>query len=231
VFELPPSQNGGSVPTTQSLDYFGLSQPYLRYQLLSPGRLGPDPFQWKFDDAGFRSMFPAADTWDAMDTNLTAFYRHGGKLIMWQGWADNGIPPSGTVDYYDTMSQRMGAATAKFSRLYLFPSVYHCGGGYANATTPDLIYPMVQWVEQGTAPGQLTIGYAPKNTTPFTRPVYPYPDIPQYNGSGDQNSASSFHAVEAPAAAQGSDYTNWYGNYLFYRPIGGGHGRWYSRHE
>ena len=216
VFELPQSPNGGNVPTTRSLDYSGLSQPYLRYQLNRPGRLGPDPFQWQFTDQAFNSMFPAANTWDAMDTNLTAFYRHGGKLIMWQGWADNGIPPSGTVDYYDTLSQRMGAATAKFSRLYLFPSVYHCGGGYANATTPDLIYPMVQWVEQGTAPGQLTIGYAPTNTTPFSRPVYPYPDIPKYNGSGPTSEAASFHAVPSP----GAHYTDWYGNYLFYREVG-----------
>jgi Tannase and feruloyl esterase len=222
VFELPPSQNGGSVPTTQSLDYFGLSQPYLRYQLLRPGQLGPDPFQWQFTDQAFNSMFPAADTFDAMDTNLTAFYRHGGKLIMWQGWADNGIPPSGTVDYYDTMSQRMGAATGQFARLYLFPSVYHCGGGYANATTPDLIYPMVQWVEQGAAPGQLPtpISYTVSGNT-FTRPVYPYPEIPKYNGSGPTSDASSFHAVPSP----GARYTNWYGNYLFYRPIGGGHER------
>jgi feruloyl esterase len=228
VFELPPSQNGGSVPTTASLDYFGLSQPYLRYQLLRPGQLGPDPFQWQFTDQDFNSMFPAADTWDAMDTNLTAFYRHGGKLIMWQGWADNGIPPSGTVDYYDTMSQRMGAATAKFSRLYLFPTVFHCGGGYlTKTTTPDLIYPMVQWVEQNAAPGQLPmpITYTANNTS-FTRPVYPYPEIPKYNGSGPTSDASSFHAVVAPAYANHSDYTDWYGNYLFYRPIGGrGSGR------
>jgi hypothetical protein len=216
VFELPPSQNGGSVPTTQSLDYFGLSQPYLRYQLNRPGRLGPDPFQWKFDDAGFRSMFPAADTFDAMDTNLTAFYRHGGKLIMWQGWADNGIPPSGTVDYYDIMSRRMGAATTKFARLYMFPSVYHCGGGYASATTPDLIYPMVQWVEQGSAPGQLPISYTVSGSS-FSRPVYPYPDIPRYNGSGDPNSAASFHPVPSP----GAHYTDWIGNYLFFQPVGG----------
>ncbi len=217
VFELPPSQQGGSVPTTESLDYQGLSQPYLRYQLNRPGRLGPDPFQWQFTDQDFNSMFPAADTWDAMDTNLTAFYRHGGKLIMWQGWADNGIPPSGTVDYYDTLTRRMGGAAAKFARLYLFPTVYHCGGGYASATTPDLIYPMVQWVEQSVAPGQLPtpITYKLNNTT-LTRPVYPYPEIPHYNGSGDPNSASSFHAVASP----GAHYTDWYGNYLFYRPVG-----------
>jgi tannase/feruloyl esterase len=111
----------------------------------------------------------------------------------------------------------MGPATARFSRLYLFPSVYHCGGGYANATTPDLIYPMVQWVEQGSAPSELTISYAPTGTSPFTRPVYPYPFIPKYNGSGDPNNAASFHAVPSP----GAHYTDWYGNYLFFQPIGG----------
>jgi hypothetical protein len=216
VFELPPSQNGGSVPTTQSLDYFGLSQPYLRYQLLAPGQLGPDPFQWQFNDRDFFSMFPAANTFDAMDTNLSAFYRHGGKLIMWQGWADNGIPPSGTVDYWDIMSRRMGPATTKFARLYMFPSVYHCGGGYASATTPDLIYPMVQWVEQGSAPSQLTISYKPSGATPFSRPVYPYPAIPRYDGSGDPNSAASFHPVASP----GAHYTDWIGNFLFFRPVG-----------
>jgi hypothetical protein len=226
VFELPPSQHGGSVPTTQSLDYFGLSQPYLRYQLLSPGRLGPDPFQWQFNDRDFFSMFPAADTWDAMDTNLTAFYRHGGKLIMWQGWADNGIPPSGTVDYWDIMSRRMGDATSKFARLYMFPSVYHCGGGYASAATPDLIYPMVQWVEQGSAPGQLPISYTVSGSS-FSRPVYPYPEIPRYNGTGNPNSAASFHPVASP----GAHYTEWIGNYLFFQPIGGGHDRGYSRHR
>ncbi len=200
VFELPPSQNGGSVPTTESLDYFGLSQPYLRYQLLRPGQLGPDPFQWQFTDRDFDSMFPAANSADAMDTNLSAFRRHGGKLIMWQGWADNGIPPTGTVDYYDILTARNGgqASTESFARLFLYPSVYHCGGGYAGAAVPDMIYPMVQWVEDGTAPDSLTIDY---NNDSFSRPVYPYPDIPQYNGSGDENSAASFHAVVSSAGS------------------------------
>jgi Tannase and feruloyl esterase len=169
-------------------------------------------------------MFPAANTFDAMDTNLTAFRRHGGKLIMWQGWADNGIPPSGTVDYYDTLIQRMGGphATRQFARLFLFPSVYHCSGGYANATTPDLIYPMVQWVEQGMAPRRLTISYAPAGTTSLSRPVYPYPYIRNTTEAAIRAPAASFSPVKAPAAAQGTDYTNWYGNYLFSQPIGGG---------
>jgi feruloyl esterase len=215
VFELP---FGGSGPTTNSLDYFGLSLPYLRYQLLQPGQLGPDPLQWQFSDAGFQSMFPVANTWAAMDTNLSAFRAHGGKLIMWQGWADNGIPPSGTVDYYDTVSQRMGgpAATRQFARLFMVPSVYHCGGSYASATVPDMILPMVQWVESGTAPSQLIVQYG----TTVTRPAYPYPFIPRYNGTGDPNVAASFHRVPSP----GAHYTDWFGNYLFEQPIGGAQG-------
>ena len=227
VFELPPSPNGGNVPTTESLDYFGLSQPYLRYQLLAPGRLGPDPSQWQFTDAGFRSMFPAADTWDAMSTDLRAFRAHGGKLIMWQGWADNGIPPTGTVDYYDTLVARNGGlqTTEQFARLFMEPTVYHCGGGYASAVQPDLILPMVEWVETGAAPKQLTIGYK-VGTSSFSRPLYPYPLIPRYNGSGPTSDVSSFHPVPSP----GAHYTDWLGNYLFYRPIGGrGRGDGYAR--
>ena len=221
LFELPPSQHGGSVPTTQSLDYSGLSQPYLRYQLLAPGVLGPDPFQGQFTDAGFRSMFPTADIWDAMDTNLRAFRAHGGKLIIWQGWSDNGIPPTGTVDYYDTLASRMGGlrSTEQFARLFMLPSVYHCGGSYAGASVRDMVYPMVQWVEDGTAPSQLTASYTVGSAS-FSRPVYPYPDIPRYNGSGPTSDAASFHAVPSP----GAHYTNWLGNYLFYQPVGGSGG-------
>jgi hypothetical protein len=220
VFELPPSQNGGTVSTKLSLDYAGLSLPYLRYQLLAPGQLGPDPLEWQFTDQGFRSMFPTANIWDAMSTDLRAFRAHGGKLIMWQGSADNGIPPSGTVDYYDVLAHRMGglSATQQFARLFMFPTVYHCGGGYANSSF-DLVYPMVQWVENGTAPSSVTATDT-LNATTITRPVYPYPDIPHYNGSGDPNVASSFHPVASP----GAHYTNWIGNNLFYQPLNGDHG-------
>ncbi len=203
-------------PSTNALVYSGLSQPYLRYQLLAPGKLGPDPSQWQFNDQGFREMFPAANTFDAMDTNLSAFARHGGKLLLWQGWADQAIPPFGTIDYYDTLTQRMGGAS--FARLFLFPTVAHCGGGYANSSF-DVVYPMVQWVEKGIAPSEVdatdTIG-----SSTVSRPVYPYPEIPKYNGNNENPAlASSFHPVISPDAKQ---YTDWIGNYLFYQPIGGG---------
>jgi len=147
-----------------------------------------------------------------MSVNLKAFRAHGGKLIIWHGWADNGIPTTGTIDYYQDLERFMGgsASTQEFARLFLFPGEFHCGPGYTNSAF-DLIYPMVQWVEGHAAPASI-IASDTVNGTALTRPVYPYPDIPMYNGSGDPNSASSFHPVASPEADQ---YTNWYGNYLF----------------
>jgi hypothetical protein len=69
----------------------------------------------------------------------------------------------------------------------------------------------------GTVPSQLPICYT-VNGSAFSRPLYPYPEIPQYTGSGDPNSAASFHAVDSP----GAHYTHWIGDYLFFQPIGDG---------
>jgi hypothetical protein len=215
VIPITPA-GGGPVSSKAALVYSGLSLPYLRFQYRRPGRLGPDPSQWSFDDGTFRSLFPVADTYDAMDTNLSAFRRHGGKLIIWQGWADQAIPTYGTVDYYDTLVSRMGglSSTQGFAREFLFPTVAHCGGGYA-ASSFDLVLPIVQWVEQGSAPSQVTATDTINGTT-LTRPVYPYPLVPRYNGSGNIDTAASFHPVVSPHAG---DYSPWIGNGLFYQPI------------
>jgi len=218
-FQIPiGSPTGAPVSSKSALIYGGLSLPYLRFMLLSPGHLGPDPDNWQFTDEGFRSMFPAANVQDAMSTDLRAFRAHGGKLIIWHGWADQAIPTYGTIDYYDTLVQRMGGldATKQFARLFLLPTVAHCGGGYANSSF-DLVLPLVKWVEDGSAPSQITATDTINNQQ-VTRPVYPYPLVPKYNGSGPASQASSFHPVVSPNA---HTYYNWIGNYLFYRPISG----------
>ena len=131
-------------------------------------------------------MFPAANTFDAMDTNLTAFRRHGGKLLIWQGWADQAIPPSGTVDYYDTLTQRMGglASTEQFARLFLFPTVAHCGGGYASSSfRPDV--PDGAMGRAGPRPSRDRRRHTIAGQPNVKRPVYPYPEIPKYDGNGE----------------------------------------------
>lgn len=217
-FQIPVQPSTAPVPATNALVYSGLSLPYLRFMLNAPGQLGPDPSQWQFTDQGFRSMFPAANVQDAMSTDLSAFRRHGGKLIIWQGWADQAIPTYGTVDYYEDLAGRNGGSgsTQTFARMFLFPTVAHCGGGYAGSSF-DLVYPMVQWVENGTAPSQITATDTVNSIT-VTRPVYPYPKVPMYKGTGSPNDASNFEPVVSKHA---NDYSNWIGNNLFYQPVGG----------
>ncbi|MGC1286242.1 MAG: tannase/feruloyl esterase family alpha/beta hydrolase [Streptosporangiaceae bacterium] len=140
---------------------------------------------------------------DATDPNLTAFYKAGGKLIQWQGWADQFIPPYGSVAYRRPVINTMGAQTAaKFYHLYMFPGVYHCGGGYG-PNVFDLLTPLINWVEQAQAPGSVVAAAvtggtgaagtgASTGTVEYTRPVYPYPEEVKYSGSGDPDDASSY---------------------------------------
>jgi feruloyl esterase len=153
---------------------------------------------------------------DATDPDLTAFYSGGGKLIQWQGWSDQFIPPEGSVAYRQAVVDTMGAATAsQFYRLYMFPGMYHCGGGYGPSVF-DLLTPMINWVEQGTAPSSVVAaavsgGSGPPGTgsstgtVEYTRPVYPYPQEVRYSGTGDVAAASSYVGY-TPSTLTNDDY-------------------------
>ena len=63
--------------------------------------------------------------------DLKAFHRQGGKLILYQGWADTLVTPAQTVAFYERQSRPFGgmAKTQSFARLFLAPGVMHCGQG------------------------------------------------------------------------------------------------------
>jgi hypothetical protein len=99
--------------------------------------------------------------YNANDPDLSAFRAHGGKIIMYHGWADASIPPFSTVDYYAAVQKRGGSRS--FSRLYMIPAGYHClFGPEASATpseigVPELLQPLIDWVERGVPPGVLNV--------------------------------------------------------------------------
>jgi len=150
---------------------------------------------------------------DPTDPDLSAFAGHGGKLIMWEGWADQGTSPYGTLNYYDAVRKQMGAgAAASFITLYLIPGVYHCAGG-PFAATMDFLTPLMNWVEDNASPGRQVVSYhaTGSSTSPVTRtrPVYPYPLNAVYTGQGDVNSASNY--VSGPPTPGVSDVLDWAG--------------------
>ncbi|GAA2212497.1 tannase/feruloyl esterase family alpha/beta hydrolase [Nonomuraea monospora] len=125
----------------------------------------------------------------AMDPDLDRFQRGGGKLLLWHGWNDQHIAPRGTLAYYDALRETMGARTAdRFARLYLFPGVAHCGGG-EGPNTFDVLTPVMAWVESGRQPGKIVASNASAGRT---RPVYPYPQVARYDGTGSTDDAANF---------------------------------------
>ncbi|MFL6753596.1 MAG: tannase/feruloyl esterase family alpha/beta hydrolase [Sphingomicrobium sp.] len=112
-----------------------------------------------------------ADILDADDPDLGRFERHGGKLIMYVGWADAVISPEGGVAYYRELARRMGLARTKsFARLFVAPGMQHCQGGALPSSfgqawvapplradaNHDIRRALETWVEQGLAPASLT---------------------------------------------------------------------------
>jgi hypothetical protein len=150
-----------------------------------------------FTEAGFRKIMGAtAEVFDATDPDLSAFRNAGGKLLLWHGLADPAISPVGTVAYYQAVQDRMGGPdrTAAFARLFLMPGMNHCAGGEGPSAF-DALSAVVSWVVRGTPPASILTSHADSGTAVQSLPSYPYPLVATYNGTGDVNVASSYHAA------------------------------------
>ncbi|MEX3924797.1 tannase/feruloyl esterase family alpha/beta hydrolase [Paraburkholderia sp. BR10936] len=141
-----------------------------------------------YTDASFYPTYLQANhpLVDATNPDLSAFKKAGGKLILWHGWADQHISPLFTIQYYEAMQNTMGASNVSdFARLYLVPGVAHCGGGEGFPNI-DLVSQITAWAEQGAAPNAvITYQTDSSNNVTASRPVYPYPAVAQFTGTGD----------------------------------------------
>jgi feruloyl esterase len=118
---------------------------------------------------------------DATNPDLRKFKAHGGRLLLYAGWADTGITPKNTVDYYQSVVNTMGKNDTKnFARLFMVPGMGHCRGGNGPDTF-DTIGALEQWREKGTAPASIA---ATNKTSGLSRPLCPYPQYAKYNGVG-----------------------------------------------
>ncbi|KZN30488.1 hypothetical protein N480_05905 [Pseudoalteromonas luteoviolacea S2607] len=135
---------------------------------------------------------------DADDPDLRAFKNRGGKMLVLHGWADAAIPAYATIDWYERVEGFMASQKQEvrdFSRLFLLPGVIHCGiDGPGNATF-DAMKALEEWVIGGVAPNSLlTQKENAQGEVIREQPVFPYPIQAVYDGKGDPNKATSFHA-------------------------------------
>ena len=148
----------------------------------------------QFTVASFWQTVKTSSYLAATDPDLSRFAGHSGKLLLWHGWSDQHITPQSTLEYYDAMQQTMGAdAVDRFAKLYLFPGVAHCGGGLG-PNTFDVLTPLMAWVGRGTPPGKIVASLVANGAVSRTRPVFPYPAVARYSGSGSTDDAANFIA-------------------------------------
>lgn len=124
--------------------------------------------------------------------DLARFRDRGGKIIIYHGMSDQLIPAAGTIDYFKRVQQQMGLETSKFARLFLAPGVDHGFRG-AGPTPVDVFEAVIQWVEEGTAPDKLMAEKRDSSGKVIrTRPLFPFPKIAKYKGSGSSDDAENF---------------------------------------
>ncbi|MDE0056409.1 MAG: tannase/feruloyl esterase family alpha/beta hydrolase [Gammaproteobacteria bacterium] len=140
---------------------------------------------WEQDVAKVSAML------DATSTDLSEFKKRDGRIIFWTGWSDHLITALGTVDYYDKLTAADPDAD-EYSRLYMLPGMFHCGGGPAPDRT-DWLEAIRAWVEDDKAPERLvSLQLDESGRVSRTRPICPYPQIASYRGTGDPDDEASF---------------------------------------
>jgi len=152
---------------------------------------------WDYKTINPETDFPLAEktlanSMDATNPNLKPFVDRGGKLIMYHGWSDPGIPPMNTVRYYQQVVDTLGASKANNSlRLFMIPGMNHCQGG-PGTDKFDGIAALAQWVESGKAPDEIRGSHQTAGKVDRTRPLCAYPRQAAYNGSGSIDDAVNF---------------------------------------
>ena len=120
-----------------------------------------------------------------INPDLSAFKKHGGKLLEYHGWNDPAISPLNSVNYFESVQSKMGD-TSGFYRLFMIPGLEHCAGG-PGVTDFDHMQVIVKWVENGAAPERIVASRPGR-----THPLCAYPKVAKYTGKGSIDDAVNY---------------------------------------
>ncbi|MCE6989825.1 tannase/feruloyl esterase family alpha/beta hydrolase [Dyadobacter sp. CY323] len=132
----------------------------------------------------------AAAYLNADSKDYSAFKKRGGKMLIWQGWADPVISALDIIEYYKE-AEKVDPELNKYVRLYLMPGVLHGGGQGPDKV--NWLRAVQDWVEKGIVPDRLTASKLVEGKTTMTRPVFPYPNKAIFDGKGDPMKEASFN--------------------------------------
>ena len=105
--------------------------------------------------------------------------------------SDPDITPLNSINFYESVAKAT-PGTDDFYRLFMVPGMHHCGGGPGPAKF-DMVAALEQWVEHGKAPDRIVASHVTSaGAVDGTRPLCPYPQEAQWNGSGSTDDAQNF---------------------------------------
>ncbi|HVV45048.1 MAG TPA: tannase/feruloyl esterase family alpha/beta hydrolase, partial [Bryobacteraceae bacterium] len=134
---------------------------------------------------------------DSTDPDLSAYQKHGGKLIVVIGTNDTLASPGAQVEYYQSVLDKMGrTAVDSFARFFVLPqtdhglngrSYYVDGAPQSIPNTYDRFGIITAWVEKNEAPGKSVRVTAGERSLPMCS----FPQYPKYR-NGPPGEASSY---------------------------------------
>ena len=158
---------------------------------------------WKFDwSKGVDTARQKMAAVDAVNPDLSAFERGGGKLVVYQGWADPVVSAKDTIAYFEGMTNKTAQAQ-NFSRLFIVPGMAHCSGGpgateFSAGTDSehDIGLALQRWVETGVPPERIIAvkskGKTAETGIAMSRPLCAWPKLATYKGAGDTSDSANF---------------------------------------
>lgn len=205
---LQPGAN--STSTVWSGTPFQYAVDWWRYVIYNDPSWGPELTLADIEAAKKVDTF-GINTWKG---DLSKIRDRGAKILHYHGLQDPIITSDNSARYYNHVSRTMGLQSGEldeFYRYFRISGMNHCTGGPGafnignrgsgfGGEEPErnVLNAMVQWVEEGIAPDYvLGTAYtdANKNKVAFERKHCKYPLRNSYKGTGDPNSAESWHCV------------------------------------
>jgi feruloyl esterase len=128
---------------------------------------------------------------------LVPYLRRDNKVLLYQGYDDQGISPYSTIWFYQDLAQIFGGYrnVQENARLFMAPGQLHCGGG-PGPNSFDTLMALENWVERGIAPEAIIatkyVNDNPAQGVARTMPLCKFPEKAQYDGMGDPRVAASW---------------------------------------
>ena len=139
----------------------------------------------EFKEAAMDYMMPNS-------SDLSAFKKHGSKLLIITGVSDPDFSFNNIARWWEQVNKHDRGKGTEFVRLFAVPGMNHVTGG-PSTDRYHAFGTLVSWVEKGEAPERIE-ATAP-NDTPWpnrTRPLCVYPLQARYSGTGSIESAENF---------------------------------------